>query len=101
MIISKPAVIAEADLVAAIAKADRYVQRDALSLPPLTSALAEIWALMIYENTTSIAVNRLTGTQLAAWEHAQQGELLPALPSEHNSDTTPHQKVPAASKDHE
>lgn len=98
---SKPAVIAEADLVVAIAKADRYVQRDALSLPPLTSALAEIWAIMIYENTTSIAVNRLTGTQLAAWEHAQQGKLLPALPGEHNSDTTPHQQVPAASKDHE
>lgn len=94
-------VIAEADLVVAIARADRYVQRDALSLPPLTSALAEIWAMMIYENTTSIAVNRLTGTQLAAWEHAQQGELLPALPSEHNGGSPPHQQVPAASDDHE
>lgn len=98
---SNTSVIAEADLVVAIARADRYVQRDALSLPPLTSALAEIWAMMIYENTTSIAVNRLTGTQLAAWEHAQQGELLPALPSEHNGGSPPHQQVPAASDDHE
>lgn len=74
--------IGEQDLLAAIARADRYTARADLELPPMTSALAEIYGLMIYERAHQVAVSRLTAPQLAAWQASQQMELLGMSPSE-------------------
>jgi len=71
--------ITERELVELLVQADRFAPRDGVSLPPLTAALAEIWALMIYENTDSIERSKLSGTQLAAWDHAHQLDMVPAL----------------------
>lgn len=69
-------VVTEAEVLAAICKADRYVLKDGHTLQPNTSALAEIWGVMIYERASLIAVSRLSAKQLAALQASRQQELL-------------------------
>lgn len=83
--------IRESELLAAIAKADRYVPRADLELPPTTAALAEIYGLMIYERVHELPLSRLTAPQLAAWQTSRQLDLPGLTGPEATSISTHHQ----------